>query len=143
MNSGWAAAQYERPGMRLLLDTQVFLWLDSDTGQVPSRTRQICEDGANQVYLSIASVWEMQIKLALGKLATPVPPVALAEAYALNGTLAMLPIEFGHIHALGELPRLHGDPFDRMLVAQARSEGMTIVSAAKIMREYPVEVLWE
>lgn len=85
----------------------------------------------------------MQIKLALGKLKTPLPPVALAEAYALNGTLSMLPIALAHIHALGGLPRLHGDPFDRMLVAQARHEGMTIVSADTIIREYPVEVLWE
>lgn len=129
--------------MRLLLDTHVFLWLDVEDAHVPEKIQRLCEDGANEVYLSVASVWEMQIKMALGKLKPPVPPVALAETYAKNGTIFILPIEFAHIHALGGLPRVHGDPFDRMLIAQARCEDMIIVSADKIMRDYPVEVLWE
>ena len=129
--------------MKLLLDTHVFLWLDAGDTQVPARIRRVCEDGANEVYLSYASVWEMQIKAALGKLRHIKSPVALANAYMGQGTLAALPIGLPHIQNLGELPRLHGDPFDRMLIAQARHEGMVIVSADKIMREYPVEVLWE
>lgn len=129
--------------MRLLLDTHVFLWLDADETRVPESVRALCEDGVNEVYLSFASVWEVQIKVALGKLKPPAPPVDLAESYVRNGTIAMLPIELGHIRTLGQLPRLHGDPFDRMLIAQARHEGLTIVSANKILCEYPVEVLWK
>ena len=128
--------------MKLLLDTHVFLWLDADDRRVADSVREICEDRANQVFLSIASVWEMQIKIALGKLKSPLPPAALAEAYTNNATLSILPISLSHVHALADLPRLHGDPFDRMLIAQARHEGLTLVSADGVMREYPVEVLW-
>lgn len=129
--------------MRLLLDTHVFLWLDSDGERVPGRVREVCEDGANEVFISLASVWEMQIKTALGKMRPPIAPVGLVEAYINNATLRALPIALAHIRELGGLPANHGDPFDRMLVAQARQEGLTLVSADKIMREYPVEVLWE
>lgn len=129
--------------MKLLLDTHVFLWLDAADGRVPQAIKDACEDGANDLYLSYASVWEMQIKLALGKLRLPASPVALATMYVRNAALKLLPLALAHIETLDELPRLHGDPFDRMLVAQARCEGLTLVSADKIMREYPVEVLWE
>jgi len=128
--------------MKLLLDTHVFLWLDADDRWVADSVREICEDRANQVFLSIASVWEMQIKIALGKLKSPLPPAVLAEAYTKNATLGILPISLSHVHALTDLPRLHGDPFDRMLIAQARHEGLTLISEDGVMREDPVEVLW-
>jgi len=95
------------------------------------------------VFLSLASVWEMQIKTALGKMRPPISSVALAEAYLDNGTLKALPVGLAHIRELGMLPASHGDLFDRMLVAQARYEGFTLVSADRVMGEYPVDVLWE
>lgn len=129
--------------MRLLLDTHVFLWLDSADARMPVAVREACEDGANEVFLSLVSVWEMQIKTALGKMRPPVDPVSLAEAYLKNATLRALPIELAHIRELGGLSAKHGDPFDRLLVAQARQERLTLVTADRVMREYPVEVLWE
>lgn len=129
--------------MRLLLDTHVFLWLDSADARIPTGVREACEDGRNEVFLSLASVWEMQIKTALGKMRPPISPVALAEAYLDNGTLKALPVGLAHIRELGMLPASHGDPFDRMLVAQARYEGLTLVSTDRVMGEYPVGVLWE
>lgn len=129
--------------MRLLLDTHVFLWLDAADSRIPARVREACEDGANEVFLSLVSVWEMQIKTVLGKMRPPINPVSLAEAYLENATLEALPIELAHIRELSGLPIKHGDPFDRMLVAQARHEALTLVTADRVIREYPVEVLWE
>ncbi len=129
--------------MRLLLDTHVFLWLDSAADRIPGQVRDACEDGGNEVFLSLVSVWEMQIKAALGKMHPPVAPADLVVPYFNSATLRALPIELAHIRELGELPASHGDPFDRMLVAQARREGLMLVTADRVMREYPVEVLWD
>ena len=129
--------------MRLLLDTRVFLWLDSALERVPQRVRAACEDGANEVFLSLASVWEMQIKTSLGKLRLPDAAVNLV-------TPSLIARRSEHFlsswrifaHWVG-LPANHGDPFDRMLAAQARHEGLILVTADQIMREYAVKVLWE
>jgi PIN domain nuclease of toxin-antitoxin system len=129
--------------MKLLLDTHVFLWLDSALERVPQRAREACQDGANEVFLSLASVWEMQIKTSLGKLRLPVAPVDLVTPYFNSATLRALAVELAHIRELGGLPANHGDHFDRMLVAQARHEGLVLVTADRVMREYAVEVLWE
>ncbi len=127
--------------MKLLLDSHVLIWWDGD--ELPPAIRAACLDESNTLLLSSATVWELQIKESLGKLSlrTTVRNMVNAQL-SLNG-LELLPVSLAHVWALGELPRLHGDPFDRMLVAQARQEGLTLVSADKIMREYPVEVLWE
>lgn len=129
--------------MRLLLDTHVFLWLDSGVDRIPGRVRDACEDGGNEVFLSLVSVWEMQVKTALGKMHPPVAPADLVIPYFNSATLRALPIELAHIRELGALPASHGDTFDRMLVAQARQEGLMLVTANRVMREYPVEVLWD
>ena len=110
---------------------------------MPEGVRAACEDGANEVFLSLASVWEMQIKSSLGKLRLPDAPVNLVAPYFNNATLRALPVELAHIRELAGLPANHGDPFDRMLVAQARHEGLILVTADRVMREYAVEVLWE
>lgn len=129
--------------MRLLLDTHVFLWLDSAPDRVPGRVRDACEEGGNEVFLSLVSIWEMQIKTALGKMHPPAAPADLVTPYLDSAALRALPVELAHIRELGKLPASHGDPFDRMLVAQARHEGMLLVTADRVMREYPVEVLWD
>ena len=129
--------------MRLLLDTHVFLWLDSGNERIPAQVREVCEDGANEVFLSLVSVWEIQIKTALGKMRPPVSPVEMVEAYLKTATLTLLPIELAHVRTLANLPPNHGDPFDRMLAAQARHEGLTLVTADQALRTYPIEVLWE
>lgn len=99
-------------------------------------------DEANTVLVSAASAWELQIKQDLGKLKLSASIHSLVnEQEQING-LELLPIKLEHIWALADLPRLHGDPFDRLLIAQARHEGLTLVSADSVMREYPVEVLW-
>lgn len=126
--------------MKLLLDSHVFIWWMQDT--LPAPIRSACMDEANTVLVSAASAWELQIKQDLGKLKLSAAIHTLVnEQQQING-LELLPIKLEHIWALADLPRLHGDPFDRILIAQARHEGLTLVSADSVMREYPVEVLW-
>lgn len=127
--------------MRLLLDAHVLIWWDE--GSLPRTVREACLDEANTLLLSTSTVWELQIKEGLGKLNLRTGVKAMVEAQLSINGLELLPVSLAHVWELANLPRLHGDPFDRMLVAQARHEGLTLVSADEIMREYPVEVLWE
>jgi len=127
--------------MKLLLDTHALIWWDE--GVLPQAILEICLDEANTLVVSAATVWELQIKETLGKLRLRTSVRTMVdEQLEVNG-LEFLPISLRHVWELGNLPHHHGDPFDRMLVAQARYEGLTLVSADKVMREYPVKLLWE
>jgi PIN domain nuclease of toxin-antitoxin system len=119
--------------VRLLLDTHVFLWWCADDPRLAVPERQAIRSGTNDVFLSAASVWEMAIKQTLGRLKLPEPPSA---AVARLG-IARLPIAFEHAEATLALPPLHRDPFDRLLVAQARIEGLTLVTRDPQVRSYP------
>ncbi|MEQ1593255.1 MAG: type II toxin-antitoxin system VapC family toxin [Thiobacillaceae bacterium] len=127
--------------MRLLLDTHALIWWDKSPQLLPPGVLAAMRQPSCEIFFSAASVWEAQIKIALGKLDLRTPLPLLVEAQLNNG-LSLLPIQLSHIWALADLPRLHGDPFDRLLIAQARHEGLTLVSADSIMRDYAVEVLW-
>jgi PIN domain nuclease of toxin-antitoxin system len=124
--------------MRLLLDSHVFLWAFSDPGRLSPNAKAAIGEPRNQRWLSHASLWELTIKIAAGRLRLGGP---LADLVA-GSRVALLPVELGHIEATGRLPFHHGDPFDRMLVAQAIEEGLTLVTADKALRRYPVACLW-
>ena len=119
--------------MRLLLDTHVFLWWLADDKRLRSAEREAIRNPENDVYLSSASIWEIVIKKELGRLRTPEP----ASTAALRLGLQPLPITFEHAEATAALPRLHDDPFDRLLMAQARVESLTLVSYDSAIRAYP------
>jgi PIN domain nuclease of toxin-antitoxin system len=119
--------------VRLLLDTHTFLWWCGDDPRLGDVERQAIRDGANEAYLSAASVWEMAIKQALGRLQVPEPVSAAAARLGFEP----LPIAFAHAEATALLPPLHRDPFDRLLVAQARTEGLTLVTSDPMIRAYP------
>ena len=128
--------------MKLLLDTHVYLWLTSGTGRISAKTTRRLADPRNERFLSIASVWELAIKLALGKLELPMP---LADHLARgldDGQIALLPIAYEPAIAVTTLPHHHGDPFDRMLVAQAIHEGMAIVAADALFDRYGLRRIW-
>ncbi|HQS98785.1 MAG: twitching motility protein PilT [Hydrogenophilales bacterium 16-64-46] len=127
--------------MRLLLDTHALIWWDKSPQLLPPNVLTAMRQPSSEIFFSAASVWEAQIKIALGKLDLRQPLPLLVEGQINNG-LELLPIQLPHIWTLADLPRLHGDPFDRLLIAQARHEGLTLVSADAVMRGYPVEVLW-
>jgi PIN domain nuclease of toxin-antitoxin system len=105
--------------MRLLLDTHVFLWYISADPQLPGAFRDAIRDPANEVYLSVVSVWEAVIKYALGKLPVPGAPAEYLPRQREAHRIATLPVEEGALAHLASLPPLHRDPFDRLLIAQA------------------------
>ncbi len=119
--------------MRLLLDTHVFLWWLADDDRLKKAERESIRSPENDVYLSAASIWEIVIKQGLGRLRVP----ESASVATLRLGLQPLPITFEHAEATATLPPLHGDPFDRILVAQARTETLTLVSYDKAIRAYP------
>ena len=127
--------------MRLLLDTQIWLWALVASGRLGRRTRQALTDSGNDVYLSAASSWEIAIKYTLGKLPLPAPPERyVPERIRLSG-VTPLAIEHSHALAVATLPELHRDPFDRLLIAQAVVERMTLVTADSAMTAYDLPLL--
>ncbi len=124
--------------MKLLLDTQAAIWWLSDDKRLGDAAAKHLRDESNYVLLSAVVVWEAAIKRAIGKLHTP----ADLAATLLAGGVQPLPISIDHAAAAEHLPHHHGDPFDRLLIAQARIEGATIVSSDAVLRAYDVPVLW-
>ncbi|HLK56821.1 MAG TPA: type II toxin-antitoxin system VapC family toxin [Chthonomonadaceae bacterium] len=127
--------------MRILLDTHIFIWWDSTPDQLSAEARRLCEDADNTLVLSIASVWEMQIKYQLGKLSLHKPLPDLIRSQQQTNGLELLPVQLEHVYALSSLPPHHKDPFDRLLIAQARTEGLALVSMDAAFQQYPVTLL--
>jgi PIN domain nuclease of toxin-antitoxin system len=124
--------------VRLLLDTQaIYLWTVSDT-MLPPRVIAALSDTRNHAAISAASFWEIAIKHAKGKLPWP------ADGFQtlLDSSFRKLPISPAHAVSAGRLPAHHADPFDRILVAQAETEQMTLVGADPVFSRYGIEVLW-
>jgi PIN domain nuclease of toxin-antitoxin system len=128
--------------MNLLLDTHAFLWLDADPSRLSPAAADACADLNNQLWLSVASVWEIQIKRALGKLRLQrsVRETVLAQQNT-NG-IQILAVELAHTLELESLPLHHKDPFDRLLIAQARFRGWPIVSHDSEVSNYGIHVIW-
>lgn len=129
--------------MRLLLDTQIFVWWDSEPEKIPLRLLQLCEDPDHTLVLSVASVWEMQIKAQLGKLDMGRPLAEIITEHQQENLLELLPVELVHVLALSQLPLHHKDPFDRLIIAQAIAEQLTLLSVDRILAEYPVSIVSE
>ncbi len=128
--------------MRLLLDTHVFLWYITADPKLPIPFREaVRHDPANEVYLSVASVWEAVIKHHLGKLPLPAPPADYLPKQRDAHGIASLPIDEGAMMHLAGLPLLHRDPFDRLLIAQALQHGLTVVTVDPEVTAYSVPVL--
>jgi PIN domain nuclease of toxin-antitoxin system len=128
--------------LRALLDTHVFLWWLVDDPQLPQNVRDIISDGSNDMYFSAAGCWEIAVKARLGKMTLPdKPDVFIADQLALNG-IQSLPIQSSHALHVFNLPALHRDPFDRILVAQAQLENMPIITADPLIALYQVQLVW-
>ena len=127
--------------MRLLLDTQCWLWMAATPERLSRRARRIVEDTDNELLLSAASAWEIAIKHALGKLQLP----ELPERYVPSRMTALrtLPLAIEHAHALrvATLPSHHRDPFDRLLVAQALVDRLPVMTADTLFKRYGVDVI--
>jgi len=128
--------------MRILLDTHAFLWWIADSLRMSSRARELIVDRRNDLFLSAASAWEIAIKAGLGRIVLPAPiDRFLVEQLRMN-RIESLPIQFVHALHVHALPPVHRDPFDRMLVAQAQVEKLSILTADEQIEAYEVDVLW-
>ena len=127
--------------MRVLLDTQCWLWMRAAPQRLSARTRRLLTDPANELLLSAASVWELAIKAALGKARLPEPFGEFVTSRLAEDGIVPLPIQ--HIHAMrvAELPAHHCDPFDRLLVAQAQIEALSLLTADRQLEAYDVAVI--
>jgi PIN domain nuclease of toxin-antitoxin system len=128
--------------MKLLLDTHTFIWWDSEPARLSPQALALCQDRQNVLLLSVVSVWEMQIKLQLGKLRLALPLKEIIETQQQTNSIEILPVTLAHVLALENLPAYHKDPFDRLLVAQAMVEGAVLVSGDPNIAKYAVQVVW-
>ncbi|MEE3625187.1 type II toxin-antitoxin system VapC family toxin [Nitrospirillum sp. BR 11752] len=123
--------------MRLLIDTHILIWWMSDDPALPVHVRAAIQDPASEVFVSAATIWEISIKRALGRLDFPLDDI---QGELLKAGFKPLAIDIAHAARAGTLPAHHQDPFDRMLVAQAQLEGLTLVSVDAIIGRYAVPI---
>ena len=128
--------------MRYLLDTQAFLWWDMQSSRLSATAFALCQDRSNTLLLSMANVWEIQIKHQLGKLELGAPLDKIIQKQRETNGIELLSIELAHILDLSNLADHHRDPFDRLLIAQARVENMTLISNDPQIGRYGVPVAW-
>lgn len=122
--------------MKLLLDTQLLLWVSANPERLPSAARKLIADSENELLFSAASLWEMAIKHGLDRPDFQVDGRVLRRALLDNG-YSELPVTSAHAVLVEELPLIHKDPFDRILVVQAAFEGMTLLTVDPIVAKYP------
>jgi PIN domain nuclease of toxin-antitoxin system len=120
-----------------LIDSNAFIWMVSQPRELSAESRHALVDPANERFLSIASIWEIAIKLSGGKLELPGTLQAAVDGMAAE----MVPVTLAHIARIQALPFHHRDPFDRMMIAQAMEEGLTIVTRDRVFQSYGVPVL--
>jgi PIN domain nuclease of toxin-antitoxin system len=127
--------------MKILVDTHVFLWYITAHANLPTSWKSLLQDSGNDVYLSVVSVWEASIKFRIGKLALPEAPETFLPDQRLKHGFATLGLEEDAVRHLPNVPLLHRDPFDRMLICQALEHGLTLLTVDAAVRAYPVACL--
>jgi len=125
-----------------LLDTHVFLWLVEGIPNLSAAAKLALSDPANELFLSAASVWELAIKIGNKKLSLSDPLDVYVAKWTAAYQLGALPVQFNHAHAVSKLPSHHKDPFDRLLIAQAIVEGMSVVTSDGKFTHYGVPTVW-
>ncbi len=128
--------------MRILLDTHVFLWWIMDDARLSTVARQYIEDGRNETIVSAASAWEITIKCQTGKLKLPAKPDQFIAEHLLSNSFSTLPISFSHALHVYDLPGLHRDPFDRILIVQSQLEKLPIITMDEQIKQYEIEAIW-
>lgn len=127
--------------MTCLLDTAPFLWAIASPEKLSPTARRLVESRKTPLYVSVASLWEIVVKAQKGLLSIADPPRWL-EAGLAGIEAGVLPIKTAHVYEVGRLPMIHKDPFDRVLVAQAVSEGWVLVTSDEMVRQYAVRTVW-
>ena len=128
--------------MRLLLDAHAFLWFIMGDSELSSGARAAIENASNEKFVSASSIWEIAIKVSLGKLTLAEPfPVLIPRELARNG-FPVIPLSLAHAARISSMPFHHRDPFDRLLIAQAQEEMLEIISADADLDAYGIKRLW-
>ena len=128
--------------MRGLIDTSTFLWFISGNSRLSDTVRTLIAEIGNEIFLSIASLWEIAIKMSLGKLELSMSYEDLLSAQIEDNEINLLPIEKHHLKELVKLPFYHRDPFDRLIISQGISENLPVLTCDRLFNEYPIEKLW-
>jgi PIN domain nuclease of toxin-antitoxin system len=128
--------------LKLLLDTHVLLWWLDDDPRLSSRCRDAIADPQSAILVSVATVWEIAIKAGLGQLDMPPDLGRYLHSQIHRNSFDVLPVGFAHAVAVRDLPWHHKDPFDRLLIAQSRTEQIPIASADAVLASYEVELVW-
>jgi PIN domain nuclease of toxin-antitoxin system len=128
--------------MKLLLDTHTFLWFIMGSSRLSKKARELIEDVNNERLLSIASLWEMAIKISIGKLTLVEPFEVLIPRQLKLNRIELLNIQIEHIATVAVLPFYHRDPFDRLLIAQCMVEILPLLNADESMDNYPIKRIW-
>jgi PIN domain nuclease of toxin-antitoxin system len=128
--------------MRVLLDTHTFLWWNTDDPRLSPKARELIADGRNEIYLSVASAWEIAIKAARGSLILPEPPEQYVPSRLRLHRMLVLTIQLRHALTVYDLPMIHRDPFDRLLIAQSRAEDLPLLTIDPDITQYGVAVVW-
>ena len=128
--------------MNLLLDSNILIWFTLTPDRLSTKVTQLIADKNNNLFISVASIWEIQIKLQLQKLTLNLSLSTVVKDLQQNSDIQILDITLAHIYALDNLPNEHRDPFDRIMIAQAMVEKMPFLSADKVFDLYPIERIW-
>ena len=127
---------------RLLLDTRVLIWTISDSRKISLRARRAMSNSKTTLCVSVISVWEIVLKHQAGKLLLATGLEEVLDQIQYHSTWTILPLNPAHLQSLSALPMLHKDPFDRMLIAQAKHERLTLVTADELIPKYDIQTIW-
>lgn len=128
--------------MRLLLDTSTLIWWMTEPGKLSREAYAAIEQAPELVHISVVSLWEIEVKVSIGKLNQINDLASLVDSVVALQRFAILNLQRKHVHKLASLESVHKDPFDRMLICQAISEDLTLVSPDRKFSQYPVASLW-
>lgn len=128
--------------MKILLDTQCWLWWIATPEKLSRNVRRRIADKRNTIYLSAASSWEIAIKYSMGKLPLPEPPWQFVPKRLARDAITALPIEIMHALHVADLPQHHKDPFDRLLISQSIQEGIPIMTVDEQFEPYEAQIIW-
>lgn len=128
--------------MSALLDTHTFLWWNMNSPHLSKAARDYIGDGQNEIFLSAATAWEIAIKYGKNRLELPETPQTYIANRVMRHHFVELPIKISHATYVHTLPRLHTDPFDRLLIAQSHLEGLPLITADSIINQYNVKIIW-
>lgn len=128
--------------MRALLDTSAFLWFVSGSSELSAEARQCIASLDNDLFLSVASLWEIAIKASLGRLKLLSPFDQLIPELLVQNAITILPIEIPHLSKIIDLPFYHRDPFDRLIIGQSIAEDLPVITRDAAFNRYPVRLIW-